>query len=66
MNCKYCGVSFKLSRHQVEPSVCLECSGVMDDFSISDEELKVEVWNLQNPSGKVKPVFDYDLESEEY
>lgn len=66
MNCKYCGCSYKLSKHQVDPSVCLDCSGVIDDFSIPDEELAVEIWNLQNPTGKTKPIFQYDMESEEY
>lgn len=65
MNCRYCGTAFKLTKFHVEVSTCLDCSGITDDLSIDDEELKVEIWNLRNPTGKIKAIFEYDLETED-
>jgi len=63
MNCKYCGAKFKLSALHPDPQACLECSGVADDLSISDEEIAIDVWQLSNPGGRTKPRFE-DNESE--
>jgi hypothetical protein len=58
MNCKYCGAKFRLSALHPDPSACLECSGVADDLTISDEEIAIDVWQLSNPAGRTKPKFD--------
>lgn len=63
MNCRYCGESFRLTKLHVEPSVCLECSGVVDDLNIDDEEVKIDIANIKNPTGRTKPVFDDELET---
>jgi hypothetical protein len=59
MKCRYCGDSFKLSPLNKDSSTCLECSGVVDDFSVEDEELKIDLQQLKNPSGRTQPVI-YD------
>ena len=64
MNCKYCGCSFKLTKLNTDAAACLECSGVVDDMSIEDEEIRIDIWKMQNPSGKTRPVLDYDLETD--
>jgi len=58
MNCKYCGAKFKLSTLHVDPNMCLDCSGVADDLSISDDEIAIDVWQLSNPCGRTRPKFD--------
>jgi hypothetical protein len=37
---------------------------VIDDLSISDEEIAVDVWQLSNPAGRTRPRFDEELEPE--
>lgn len=54
MLCKYCHCTFKLSKWQQDNNTCLNCSGVLDDLSIEDEELDVELQIIANPSGKTK------------
>lgn len=63
MNCRYCNESFRLTKLHVEPNVCLECSGVVDDLNIDDEEIKIDIANIKNPTGRTKPVFDDELET---
>jgi hypothetical protein len=60
MNCKYCDCAFRPTKLNIDPSVCLECSGVVDDLSENDDEFKIDAWKLRNPSGKTYPVFEVD------
>jgi hypothetical protein len=54
MICKHCGCSFRLTKLHVDKSACVDCSGIVDDFSIDDEELQIDFWRLKNPSGKTQ------------
>lgn len=65
MQCKYCNSTFRPNRLTKDLHVCPECEGIIDDLSIDDEEIKVEAWNLRHPTGKTKPIFQYDLETED-
>ena len=61
MQCKYCGVSYKLTKWHTDPKACPDCDGFTEDLSIDDDELHVEVWNLR----KIKASIPYDLETDD-
>lgn len=65
MRCIYCESSFKLTKFTKNKNVCSACDGTVDDLSIDDEELSVEVEILRNPSGKTQPKF-FDESYEDY
>lgn len=64
MKCIYCSGNFKLTKFTKNNNICPECDGTLDDFTIPDSELQIEIFALQNPSGKTKPEYiDEDLEN---
>jgi len=65
MNCKYCGESYRLTKFHKDPHACPDCDGITDNHSISDEEIKVDAWQLKHPTGRTKPVFEYDEETDD-
>ena len=60
MECKYCGLAYRLTQHHKDKNACPDCDGITDDLTIDDEEIKVDAWCLKHPSGKTSPVFEYD------
>lgn len=68
MKCNYCGCSFRItkiySEAKADTTSCLDCQGIVDDLSIPDDEIILEVNLIRNPSGRTKPVFYDDPEEE--
>jgi hypothetical protein len=59
MQCKHCGCSFRLTKLHTDKSMCIDCSGIVDDFSFDDSEIQVDLWRMRNPSGKTQ-AYIYD------
>jgi hypothetical protein len=63
MKCVYCQCVFKLNSFTKSSNVCPECDGTLDDLTIPDSELQIEILSLRNPTGRTKP--EYIDEDEE-
>jgi hypothetical protein len=63
MLCKYCKSKYKHTPVHTEWGACLQCSGVIDDFSLDDTDVLVDVWELANPSGRTKSKIHDDEDS---
>ena len=68
MKCRFCGEMYKLTVFHKDTTACLDCSGVTEDMSIEDDEMKIDLWVLKHPSGKTTPVFPCEdpTDNEEY
>lgn len=60
MKCRFCGETFRLTKYHKDQASCPDCSGITDDFTINDEEMKIDILHLKNPSGRTQPVFPSD------
>ncbi len=58
--CTLCGTHYKATAFN-QSNRCLSC--IDDDTTFYDEETKLDVDRLVNPSGKIAPVFDSDTTS---
>jgi len=57
--CACCGSYYKKSSF-LQGEFCSDCDGIVDNYDILDEEANLEINNLLNPSGKIRPVFYED------
>ena len=57
--CACCGSYYKKSSF-LHGEFCSDCDGIVDNYDILDEEVNLEINNLLNPSGKIRPVIYED------
>lgn len=62
MKCIFCESTFRVTKFTKDKNICPECDGTLDDLSLEDEEVSLEVKILQNPSGRTRPIFVDEIE----
>ena len=60
MKCLSCECTYRKTSWHTDNNFCPDCSGTTEDLSIPDEEMRVDLNIIYNPTGKVRSKLDYD------